>query len=59
MVGEEALEDGGFAGAGRAGDDDRAVLGRCWVWTVSAWIFGEVGRMAGEVQVLVGAIAMR
>ena len=59
MVGEEALEDGGFAGARGARDDDGAVFGGCWVRTVSVWIFTEVGRIAGEVEVLVGTIAMR
>lgn len=59
MVGEEALEDGGFTGTGGAGDDDGAVFWDGCVRTVSAWIFREVGRMAGEVEVPVGAIAMR
>lgn len=30
MGGEEAFEDGGFAGAGGAGDDDWAVELCCW-----------------------------
>jgi len=47
VVGEEALEDGGFAGARGAGDDDGAVFWACWVRTVSAWIFQRGGADGG------------